>query len=137
VATIQQPHPGGQLGVDVDDLLAGHDQLLGKVVAQPAGALDRPVALGPTASPGQQPGRGLGTGEDRALANGLLALVNRDGDIGVLVRVDPDDDHQRLLSTATRRRHSRPVVGTLTFQRPRSRACIEPRHGRTTTGGTL
>jgi hypothetical protein len=30
-----------------------------------------------------------------------------------------------------------PVVGTLKFLRPRSRARIEPRHGRTTTGGTL
>jgi hypothetical protein len=45
MAAVQQPHPGGQLGVDVADLLTDPDQLLGQAVAQPAGALDRPAAL--------------------------------------------------------------------------------------------
>src|SRR4029450_6394724 len=76
---------------------ASQNQLLGEVVAQPTGALDRPAALWPLLGPGQQPGGGLGAGEDGALADGLLVLVNGDGDMAGLVGVDADDDWQRLL----------------------------------------
>jgi hypothetical protein len=42
VAGIEEPDPGGELGRDVNDLLAGLDQALGQWPAGTVGAFDRP-----------------------------------------------------------------------------------------------
>ena len=69
----QQPHPGAELGLHVEDPLAGRDQLLGQQVPQARGALDRPGPLRPGRRPRQQP-LGLGRrGPHPHLAQRLLA----------------------------------------------------------------
>ena len=51
----QQPHPGPQLGLHVQHLLTGRQQLLGQQVTQAPGTLDGPGPLRPGRRPGQQP----------------------------------------------------------------------------------
>ena len=48
---LQQPHPGRQLGLYIQDALASGNELLGEQVTQPAGTLDHP---GPP-RPGRRP----------------------------------------------------------------------------------
>ena len=54
VTGLQQPHPGRQLRLNVQDPLAGGDELLGQQPAQPGGALDRPGPLRPRRRPRHQ-----------------------------------------------------------------------------------
>jgi hypothetical protein len=46
VPRVEQAHPGGQLGRDVDDVLTGLEQPLGQGTAGTVGALDRQVRSG-------------------------------------------------------------------------------------------
>ena len=64
----QQPHPGGQLRLHVDDPLAGSDELLSQQVAEPAGTLDRPRPLLERRRPGHQPLDLIGARADPQLA---------------------------------------------------------------------
>ena len=52
----QQPDPGAELGLDVDDLLPGGHELLSQQVPEAARALDRPGPLRPVRRPFHQPG---------------------------------------------------------------------------------
>ena len=54
VPGLQQPHPGRQLRLHVQDPLAGGDELLGQQPAQPGSALDRPGPLRPRRRPRHQ-----------------------------------------------------------------------------------
>ena len=51
VPGLQQPHPRGQLRLDVQDPLTGGDELLGQQAAQPGSTLDRPGPLRPCRRP--------------------------------------------------------------------------------------
>ena len=54
VTSLQQPHPGRQLRLNVQYPLAGGDELLGQQAAQPGGALHRPGPLRPRRRPRHQ-----------------------------------------------------------------------------------
>ena len=54
VPSLQQPHPGGQLGLHIQHVFPGGDQLPGQQAAQPGGALHRPGPLRPGRRPGHQ-----------------------------------------------------------------------------------
>jgi hypothetical protein len=85
-------------GRDVEHMLTGIDELLGEQIAETAGGLDGPGALGEGLGLGEQLGRLLAGRPDRHL--GHLAFVAADGHLGVacLVGIDPDDHrHEHLL----------------------------------------
>jgi hypothetical protein len=96
IAGLEQPHPRGQLGLDVQHLLARRGQLLGQHAAKPGGALDRPRAIRPRLRPRQQlPGLAR-AGADLLLAQRLLSRADHHRGARPLVRVDPDHHcHQR------------------------------------------
>ena len=89
----QQPDPGAELGLHVEDLLAGRDELLGQHVAQAARALDRPGPVRPAGGPFQQPDGLPGRGPYRQLAQRHLGRVDRYRRVRRLVRVH--SDHHR------------------------------------------
>ena len=90
VLGVQQPHPGGQLGLHIQHPLPGGNQLLGQQAAQPGSALYRPNPVRPGGRPRDQlPGlRRAGT--DPHLAQRLLGRGNCDRGVRALMRVDPD-----------------------------------------------
>lgn len=53
-AGVEQPHPGGQFGLHVEDLLTGGEQLLSEQATESGSAFDRPYPLGPGRRPGPQ-----------------------------------------------------------------------------------
>ena len=69
----QQPDPGGQLRLHVNDSLAGGDELLGQQVAEAAGTLNRPRPLLERCRPGDQPLDLIGRRSHAQLAKELLA----------------------------------------------------------------
>ena len=81
---------------DVDDLLAGGEELLGQQVAEPAGGLDRPdpIAAIEALGPLQQLGHLLAGRTHEPLVEHPLRGVDRDRGVGPLVRVDADHDHR-------------------------------------------
>lgn len=94
----QQPDPRRELGLHVDDVFAGGDELLGKQVAEPGLILDRPRALRELRRPLEQPVELLRSRPHPQLAGALLALVDRHRGVRPLVRVDPDHHcHQPLV----------------------------------------
>jgi len=50
-ALYQQPQPGAQLGLHIEHVLTRDYQLLGKQIAQAAGALNRPDPFWPSCRP--------------------------------------------------------------------------------------
>ncbi len=98
VARLEGPHPRREGGGHVDDMLADGDELLGQQLAQAAGALDAPAALGPLRRPAQQLLR-CRAGCSQSDRGGLDAPgTDRGRGVGSLVRVDADDhSHWSLL----------------------------------------
>jgi hypothetical protein len=86
----QHPHPGGQLGRHVHDLLAVADQPLGHGSANAVGALDGPAALPPAAGPLTQPLVAVQGGRDALLIQQLAVLIQHGGGVGGLVGIDAD-----------------------------------------------
>jgi hypothetical protein len=86
VADRQHPHPGGQLGRHIQDLLAVTDQPLGQRPTDAVGALHRPTALWPALGPSPQGLVALKGGSDALLAEQLAVFVKRGGGVGGLVR---------------------------------------------------
>jgi hypothetical protein len=86
----QHPHPGGQLGRHVQDVLAVSDQPLGQWPAHPAGALHRPAPLRPGLGPSAQGLIASIGGRELLLVQQLTGLVESGGGVGGLVGVDPD-----------------------------------------------
>jgi hypothetical protein len=68
VASGQLPHPSGELGRHVDDLVAVGDQLLGEDPADPGGALDGPAPLRPALRGG-------------FTTSGVVQVMRGDGDL--------------------------------------------------------
>jgi hypothetical protein len=86
----QQPYPRAELGLHVQDALAGGDQLLGQQVPHAAGALDRPGPLRPGGRPREQ-ALGLGrAGAHPDLAQHRLRLVDHHRRVRALMRIDAD-----------------------------------------------
>jgi hypothetical protein len=84
----QQPHPGAQLGLHVQDPLTRGQQLLGQQVTQAARALDGPGPLRPGRRPGQQL-LGLRYRSTHAqLTQRLLRRADRHRRVRALVRID-------------------------------------------------
>ena len=92
VAGGQLPHPSGELGRDVDDLVAVGDQLLGEDPADPGGALDGPAPLRPALGEAAQGPVALAAGWESLLGEQLATLVEHGRGVAVLVRVNPDQD---------------------------------------------
>jgi hypothetical protein len=59
VAGSQEAGSCGQLGRDIEDGLPGGDERLGDAAAEPVGALDSPLAIGPLRCPGEQRSRSV------------------------------------------------------------------------------
>jgi hypothetical protein len=97
VAAAEQARPCGKRGGHVDHGLPGGDQLLGEQVAEAAGALDRPGALGPVAGPALEPRQGALVGRHSQLAEHVAGFIQCHGGVRRLVRIDPDGDHVSLL----------------------------------------
>ena len=77
VPGLQQPHPGGQLGLRIEHPLTRGGQLLREEIAEPAGALHRPGPLRPGLRPGDQlPGLGR-AGPDPQPAQPLPGRADR------------------------------------------------------------
>ena len=112
----QQPDPGAQLGLHVQDPLAGRQQLLGQQVPQASGSLDRPGPLRPGRGPFQQPLRLRGTGPHPQFAQRLLDPADRHRRMRGLVRIDPDHHscHERLLLPGA----GRPAAGMPDSRKP-------------------
>jgi hypothetical protein len=89
VAAGQLPHPGGELGRDVDDLFTVGDQLLGEDPADPGGALDGPAPLRPALGEAAQGSVALAAGWEPLLGEQLATLVNCGGGVAVLVGSTP------------------------------------------------
>lgn len=87
---VEQPDPGAQLGLDVDDPLASPDELLSQEVAQAGGVLDRPGPRREPLGPGEQPLELSGPRAHSDFGQGLLGLVDRHGGVRSLVSVDTD-----------------------------------------------
>jgi len=86
----RQPYPRAELGLHVQDALAGGDQLLGQQVPHAAGALDRPGPLRPGRRPRQQ-ALGLGrAGAHPNLAQNSLGLAGHHRGARALMRIDAD-----------------------------------------------
>jgi hypothetical protein len=114
VLGVQQPHPGGQLGLHINHPLAGGDQLLGQQAAQPRGALYRPDPVRPGGRPRDQL-LGLGrAGANAYLAQRLLGRGNCHRGVRALVRIDPDHHC-----------HLAPSTSAIGSDRP-WRACLIP-----------
>src|SRR5258706_2842482 len=93
-----------KLGLDIQHLLAGRQQLLGQHVPQAARALDGPGPLRPFRRPFQQ-FAGLRRGSpDPQLAERRLGRVDRYRGVGSLVRIHAD--HYRCHSPALSARRS-------------------------------
>ena len=75
VAALEHASAGGQRRRDVDDSLAGAEQLLGQQSPETAGALDRPDALRPVSRPCSKPGERRLVGQDTHLAQRGAGLV--------------------------------------------------------------
>ncbi len=90
----QEPDPGAQLGLHVQHLLVGRQELLGQHVTQPARALDGPGPLGPFRSPFQQLAGLIRRGPHAQLAERHLGRVDRYRRVGSLVRIHPDHHHR-------------------------------------------
>src|SRR5579871_3998454 len=89
-AGAQQPHPGGQRRRDIDDSLAGADELLGEQVAEAAGRLDRPHPLPIGRSPLAQLLELAARRPDAYPVELLLAGINGYSSVRRLVGVDAD-----------------------------------------------
>jgi hypothetical protein len=71
---------------------------LGQQIAKPGGSLDRPGACFEQRGPCQQP-FGLATvGPYLQLGKHMLVYVYSNSGVRLLVRVNPDHDHEKLLS---------------------------------------
>ncbi|MBW3612175.1 MAG: hypothetical protein KY438_11740 [Actinobacteria bacterium] len=87
----EQPDPRRQGGWDVDDVLAGGNQLLGQQTAEAGSRLDRPGSLhAERLGPRQEPLGLASVGGDGEPGDGMFVAVDGDGGVGRLVRVDPD-----------------------------------------------
>jgi hypothetical protein len=86
----EQPDPRAQLGLHVEDPLAGGQELLGQQVPQAAGAFHGPGPLRPGRGPCQQPPGLHGTGGHPQLAQRLLGPADRHCRVRGFVRVHPD-----------------------------------------------
>ena len=90
VPGLQQPHPGRQLRLHIQDPLAGGDELLGQQAPQAGGALDRPGPLRPRRRPPDElPGLASG-GPDPELAQRLFCRADHHRRVRALVRVHAD-----------------------------------------------
>ena len=98
VSRVEGPHPRREGRGHIDDMLARGDELLGQQLAQAAGALDAPAALGPLLRPAQQLLR-CRAGCSQSDRGGLDGPgTDRGRGVGSLVRVDADDhSHWSLL----------------------------------------
>jgi hypothetical protein len=85
-----QPHPRGQLGLDIQHLLTRGGQLLGEHPAKPGGAPGRPCALRPGRRPRQQLLGLVRAGADSLPAQRLLGRADHHRGVRPLVRVNPD-----------------------------------------------
>ncbi|MEJ7705938.1 MAG: hypothetical protein WKF82_00915 [Nocardioidaceae bacterium] len=77
VAGVEEPDPGGELGRDIDDVLAGLEQPLGERTADAVGALDGPDPLGPGLRVGPHRGVAGLVGAEPARAEQLLVARRR------------------------------------------------------------
>ena len=119
VAALEHAGAGGQRRGDVDDGLAGGDELLGQQPSQAAGALDRPDALRPSRGPRSQPRQRRAVGRHAQLAERGAGRVERDRGVRALVGIDADGDHWRCSSRPTTRTRHR--GGQPEFEQQRSR----------------
>ena len=95
---------GGQRRRDVDDGLAGGDELLGQQSSETAGAFDRPDALRPVSRPRSQAWRASTRRRaTRSSPSVAPVSVERDGGVRALVGIDADRDHWRCSSRPTTR----------------------------------
>jgi hypothetical protein len=91
IAGLQQPDPGGQLGLGVQDPLPGCDELLGEQMAQAGGAFHRPGPLRPRRRPADQLQSLNSRSADPQPAPRLLRRIDDHRRMRALVRVHPDN----------------------------------------------
>ena len=130
MASVELASPCGQRGGDVEDDLAGGDELLGEQVAQPVGALDRPDPLGPPLGPSAKPSTCAPVDLDPKLGEDLPGLIEGHGGVRRLVGIDPNGDHGPLLPAGSNGGYR---GGQPEFQEA-VHASIEPRRRRSVTG---
>lgn len=90
VAGGQQPYPGSQFRLHIQDNFAGGHELLGQQVAEASGTLDGPSAPWPLLRPGHQPVGLVGRRAHPQLAQHLFGLVDRHCGVRSFVGVNTD-----------------------------------------------
>jgi len=131
----QQPHPGTQLRLHVQDMPARGDELPGQQVAQAGGALDCPGPFRPGRGPRHEPLGLRCRGTHPQLAQRLPGRADRHRGVRCLVRIDTDHHccHQSLLRHPAR--GERTAAGMPDSGSTGVRASCEPRHGETRGAG--
>jgi hypothetical protein len=90
VADRQHPHPGGQLGWHVQDLLAVANQPLGQRPPEAVSALNRPTPVRPSCRPPTQGLVALNGGRNTLAVEQVAVLIQCGGGMGGPVGVDAD-----------------------------------------------
>jgi hypothetical protein len=137
----QQPHPGRELGPDVQHALPGGGQLPGQQVPRAVRALDRPGPLRPGRSPGQQPLHLIRAGAYPQLTQLFLSRAERGRRARALVRADAGHHHRHGILPFTSRRAVKPwraclIPGpSLVFAPLSGHATAKPRQASTSLTG--
>ena len=133
---LQQPDPGGQLGLHVQDLLPGGDELLGDQMAQASGAFHRPGPLRPRRRPGDQLLSLNSRSADPQLAQRLLRRIDDHRRVRALVRVHPDNHCRHQHAPKSPSPGMENVAGMPNYRSAIAHTSFEPRHGETRQAGT-
>jgi hypothetical protein len=135
VASLQQPHPRCQLRLNVQDPLAGGDELLGKQAAQPGSAPGRPGPLRPRRRPLRQLPGLRSRCADPDLARRLFRRADHHGRVRGLMRVHADH-HCCHGTLQVVRREWRTWRACLIYGSASVRTSSGPRHGKNRQAGT-
>ena len=117
VPGVEEPDPGGELGGDVDDVLAGLEQPLCQRPAGAVGALDRPRPSRPRLDVRQHRRVPGPVGGEPALSELAFVVVDDLDRRRQLVGIDPDDDAFHALAPACARTDVDGEVGSATTSR--------------------
>jgi hypothetical protein len=136
IAGLQQPDPGGQLGLHVQDPLPGGGELLGEQVTQAAGAFHRPGPLRPRRRPGDQLLSLSSRSADPQLTQRLFRQIDDHRRMRALVRVYPDHHCRHKHAPKSSSPGMDNVAGMPNYGSAIARTSSGPRHGETRQAGT-